>query len=77
MPVDVKLAPVFGELKARLANDKNASRKAMRRHNIDILLASSAIVCEAILIGMDQIYAEIAQLDSNFRCENWLLASGC
>lgn len=72
LPVDEALAPVFGELKARLASDRNVGRKGMRKHNIDILLASSAIVAEAVLVGMDQIYDDVAQLHDGFRHESWM-----
>ena len=42
-PVDRQVASVFGELKARLGRERNVGRKEMRRHNVDLLLASSAV----------------------------------
>ncbi len=71
LPVGQEIASIFGELKARLQREKNLSRKEMRKHNIDLLLASSAIVAESVLIGMDRMYLEIARLHEGFRYENW------
>jgi len=73
LPIDEKLAPVFGELKAQLGRDKRLNRTEMRRHNIDILLASSAIVTSSVLVGMDRMYREIAGFHDQFQHENWFL----
>lgn len=71
--MDEQTAPIFGELKSRLKREKQLSRRAMRKHNIDIMLASTAIGASATLIGMDRIYHDIAEFNPLFRFENWLV----
>lgn len=75
LPIEQEHASVFGELKANLGKEKRLSRKEMRRHNVDVLLASSAIVTSSVLVGMDRIYEEIARFHDQFRCENWLIGT--
>jgi len=74
LPVDQRTAPIFGELKARLKQKKHLSRKAMRIHNIDLILASTAISTSSVLIGMDRIYQDITEFYPEFRFENWLIS---
>ncbi|MDM8525058.1 PIN domain-containing protein [Desulfococcaceae bacterium HSG8] len=73
LSLDRAIAPVFGKLKAILKKEKNLTRKEMRKHNIDIMLASSAISASSVLIGTDSIYMDISKLNSAFRFENWLI----
>jgi predicted nucleic acid-binding protein len=59
LPLELEIAPIFGELKALLRKVKNLNRKEMRKHNVDIILASTAIQTSSVLIGMDSIYQYI------------------
>lgn len=59
-------------MKYRLKNEKQLDRKEMRKHNIDIILASTAIADSATLIGMDKIYLEIQKFFPNLLLENWM-----
>ena len=65
-------AKQFGEIKKSLKETGNISSKNMKRHNIDIMLASTAIVEECILVSNDEIYISISKLRDNFQFENWL-----
>lgn len=71
LPVEQIVAPVFGDLKALLRKEKNLSRKQMRKHNIDLMLASTAIKDSSVLVGADGIYSDIESLNPMFRFENW------
>ena len=71
LPVELETASIYGELKAVIKSTKNLDRKEMRKHNIDIILASAAIQADSILIGMDTIYQDIAKLHPDFHFENW------
>jgi len=72
LSLEEKGAAVFGELKMLFKKRKNFSRKEMRKHNIDIMLASTAISLSCILIGADKIYQDIAELNPMFFFDNWL-----
>lgn len=73
LPVKLEAAALYGELKTLLKHARHLDRKAMRRHNIDIILASTAVETQSVLIGMDKIYQDIERLHKNFRFENWLM----
>ena len=72
IPVDPIAAPIFGPIKAQLKQAKHLTRKEIRKHNIDIILASTAISTSSILIGADSIYQDIQQFRPDFTYENWL-----
>ena len=72
IPLDETIAPDFGQIKAKLKERKGVPRNQMRKHNIDIMLASTAICRTFVLVGADRLYAEIADLNPLFRFENWI-----
>ena len=68
IPLNLKGAAVFGELKSR---HKTASRIDVERHNFDFMIAGSAIAAGAVLVSNDKIFERIAELHEDFRLENW------
>ena len=72
LPINQSAAPIFGELKAKLKTKKNLSRKEMRKHNVDLMLASTAIDTSSVLVCNDDIYREISDLNENLIFQNWL-----
>ncbi len=72
LPLSSDAASFFGEMKARLKIDRNLSRKEMIKHNIDIMIASTAICSASVLISADRIYEDLAVLFPGLRVENWL-----
>lgn len=72
LPLNTGSAPIFGEIKALLKQEKGLSRKQMRKHNIDIMLASTSISTSSVLIGSDGIYSNISELYPIFHYEKWI-----
>jgi predicted nucleic acid-binding protein len=72
IPVTEQSASIFGELKAFLKRHKNLDRKEIKKHNIDIALASAALIENAVIISSDNIYKELALLKVELKSENWL-----
>jgi len=70
--LDAETAPIFGEMKAMLKQKKRLTRKQMRKHNIDIMLASTAICTSSVLISSDSIYSDISELYPLLRFEKWI-----
>ena len=72
-------AELFGDLKKGLRDhwglqgEDEAKQKNMKRHNIDLMLASTAIAQNAILISADKIYPQLAKITAQFQYENWIL----
>lgn len=72
LPLDSPVAPIYGRMKAWLRDQAGLDRKGMRRHNIDLLLASCALTSASILVGADRIFDTLKAFDSELRVENWL-----
>ena len=64
-------APLYGNLKAQLKQTAKLSRKVLQRHNIDLMLASTAIAESCVLVSGDQIHARLQPLHPTFRWECW------
>jgi len=66
-----KGSKTFGDLKAGYLKETGISKKAVKRHDIDIMLASSAIAEDAILVSNDGIFERLKKIRSDFQSENW------
>jgi predicted nucleic acid-binding protein len=66
-------AAIYGRLKAGYKKYTGINRKAIRKHNLDISLASLAIAHNATLISGDSIYLTLQKVDDGLRYENWLV----
>lgn len=73
LPLTEKSAQAFGQIKAEYKRKTGISKKAIERHNIDFMLASSAIAENAILVSNDAIFKTIQQIYPQFKYENWTL----
>jgi predicted nucleic acid-binding protein len=72
LSLNLEAARIFGSLKVRLQSLRQLSSKAIKAHNMDIMLAATAIVEGCTLISGDGIYSDLQQLDPTLRVENWL-----
>ena len=66
-------ARTYGEIKSLLKHSTGRKAKEMKRYNIDLLIASTAIAESSIVIGSDRIYQELKTLYPGFQTENWLI----
>lgn len=65
-------ATVYGNLKARFREKTGMNQNSLKRHNLDIALASVAIANDCIIISKDKIYKEHLQsIDSRLQCLSW------
>lgn len=65
------LALHYAELKGNYKRFKNISSSNMRKHNIDIILASTALVENAVVISADRIYDDLAAINPALKHEDW------
>jgi len=73
LPISSTGAKVFGEIKKAYKDHRQiTSKETMKKLNIDIILASTAIVESCILVSPDNIYSVLAKLRKGFKYENWL-----
>lgn len=64
---------IYGELKSQLRNIRKINRENLKKNNIDIMLASSAIAQSCILISNDEIYQILSEYNSSLHFQNWTL----
>lgn len=72
IPIRPSLASIYGEIKEILRKSTGNSNKGMKKYNIDLIVASTAISEASILIARDGVYDKIANLKSDFKFINWL-----
>ena len=70
-PLRQNSSSLYAELKGKLKQTRNIPPKNMRRYNIDLMLASTAITENAILVSLDQIYPTLVEINQQFQHENW------
>jgi predicted nucleic acid-binding protein len=73
LPLTAEAARVFGALKARFRTLRQLSKKGSKSHNVDLMIAATAITEGCTLIAADGIYQELQRLDPILRIENWLV----
>ncbi len=66
-------AMVFGNLKKRIKETRSPSKENMKKFNIDVMLAATAITHQIVLVSADTVYAELQRHDPSLRVENWMV----
>src|SRR3954454_8256423 len=64
-------AEVFAPLKDAYRQRAGLREKALVRHNVDLILASTAIGEDAVLVSNDAIFVTLAELEPRLSVENW------
>jgi predicted nucleic acid-binding protein len=72
-PLSEKGAKVFGSFKKAIRNSKMLNKENIKKHNIDLMIAATAVVENSILISADTIFPEISTIDARLKLENWTL----
>jgi predicted nucleic acid-binding protein len=71
LPLSIKSSELFGQLKKQYKMLNMINKENIKKHNIDIMLASSAISENIVLVSADKIYIQLQQLNNNFYLEDW------
>jgi predicted nucleic acid-binding protein len=66
-------AMVFGNLKKHIKETRSPSKENMKKFNIDVMMASTAITHQIILVSADTVYADLQRHDSSLQVENWMV----
>ena len=66
-------ARIFGDLKAAYRRAVGITPSALKRNDIDLLIASTAIEVGAILVSNDHLFTTIGSIYPGFELENWAL----
>lgn len=73
LPLFLEAAELFGQLKKSLQSHHALSARQMQRHNIDLMLAATAITTDSILISTDKGFVALQDLHPDFHFEEWLI----
>lgn len=67
IPLDMKEVEIFSKLKRDYKNHTGINKNAIKRHNLDLLIASTAIALDAILISNDKIFETLSAIEPNLK----------
>jgi len=62
---------IFGEIRSEYQKMTGISDNALKKHTVDMILASEAICHDMILVYNDKIHKKFAQMRSDFKIEKW------
>jgi predicted nucleic acid-binding protein len=72
IPLDLKEVDIFAKLKTKYKQSTGINKNAIKRHNLDLLIASTAIALDAIIVSDDAIFKKLAKIEPLLKYENWL-----
>jgi predicted nucleic acid-binding protein len=71
LPLTLKGGELYGKIKAEYKKRTGTTRGDMRRHNVDIILASTALEKNAVIVSQDKIFLKIQEFKPELQIENW------
>lgn len=71
VPLSLDGAELYGTLKAEYEKHTGASKRALMERTVDLILASTAIEHEAVLVSDDRIFHTIREFTPSLQVENW------
>ncbi len=72
IPLDLREMELFADLKVLYKKKTGINKKAMKKNDLDILIASTAMAENATLISDDSIFEKLSEIEPKFKWENWL-----
>ncbi len=72
IPLDMKEVEIFASLKTKYKQSTGINKNAIKRHNLDLLIASTAIALDAIIVSNDMIFQKLSEIEPMLKYENWL-----
>ena len=69
--LSVQGADIYGKLKHEYLSKTGITRSALKRNDVDLMLASTAIADNMVLGTKDDIFATIQSVHDDFQLENW------
>ena len=72
IPLDLREMEFFADLKVLYKKKTGINKKAMKKNDLDILIASTAMAENATLISDDSIFEKLSEIEPKFKWENWL-----
>jgi predicted nucleic acid-binding protein len=73
LSVPAEGAHLFGQLKKQVKDARRLSKENIKKFNVDIMLATTAIIQGCVLVSADTLYNELRQFCPELKVENWLI----
>lgn len=73
LPLTREEAKLFGEMKAAYIKKYGMKPKTAKRDDIDLILAGTAIMKDAVFVSNDSVFNKLQNLNPDLKCENWTL----
>jgi predicted nucleic acid-binding protein len=75
LPLTLQGAQIFGEIKELYRTVKQIGKKALQKHNVDLVIAATAIEHQATLVShdnKDKIFELLDENRNDFEWEDWM-----
>lgn len=74
LPLTLRGSEIFGEIKTAYRKKTGINQKSLERHNVDFVLASTAIADGAVLVSNDKIFEKLIEIYPYFDLTNWTVS---
>ncbi|MBN2824124.1 MAG: PIN domain-containing protein [Campylobacterales bacterium] len=71
LPLSLEVGEMFASLLIKYKKNTGIPTQALKKHNFDFIIASTAIVNQHTLVSNDNIFLNIQKLNSSLQLENW------
>jgi len=71
-PLSVEEIDIFGRIKAKYKQETGINTKALKKNDLDFLIASTAISQGAVLVSNDGIFGDIVEYGFGLEFEEWV-----
>ncbi|MGD2090505.1 MAG: type II toxin-antitoxin system VapC family toxin [Candidatus Aminicenantes bacterium] len=73
LPLTLKSAELYGKIKTSFKKKTGTTRAGMRKHNVDFIIASTALEQQAVIVSKDNIFLKIQEFEQSLQVENWAI----
>ena len=73
LPLSAQGARIFGELKKAIKDSRSLSKENIKKYNIDLMMAATAMTANCILVSADTLYPELQHVNGALQLDNWIV----
>ena len=71
LPLTVRGSEIYGELKKVFKTQTGINTKGIKKHNIDFIIASTAIENNAVLVSIDKGFEIVQKINPALQLQDW------
>ena len=71
LPLSSDGAKRFGDLKKALRDHRSLTQEGAKKHNVDLMIAASALVAGCTLVSGDAVYRDLQTSHPDLRLQSW------